>query len=138
MTEASLLTFRNRDYVPGVNAWCNYGAAAPSNGSMDNLAGRGLSGLLTLFLLLGGHDANAQQHAETALSPATHDGAGQQSAAGTQAPVANGGVLPRDQQPSEVPIGMTPEGLADKARANVGQTGSTGRKPAMESFKKSK
>lgn len=39
---------------------------------------------------------------------------------------------PTDQEPRQVPIGMTPAGVADKARSDAGEPGSTTRLPAAE------
>lgn len=106
---------------------------------MGSVFGASISGLFTLYLLLGAAgDANAQRHGDTAPSLATHDAAGQQAVTGTEAPMATGNAAPAEQQPREVPIGMTPEGLADKARANAAQTGSTTRVPAVEVLRKGK
>lgn len=100
---------------------------------MDWVAEVGISGLFALYLVLGAaEDANAQRRSDTAPSPTAYGAAGQQSVTGTEAPMVTGGAPPAEQQPREVPIGMTPEGLADKARANAGQTGSTTRLPAVE------
>jgi hypothetical protein len=93
----------------------------------------GISGLFALLLLLGAaRDGNAQQHREIPPLLAESGAAGQQSVTGTDAPMAPGGAPPVEQQPRAVPLGMTSEGLADKACANAGQTGSTTRVPAVE------
>src|SRR5438034_11070662 len=88
---------------------------------MDWVPEVGISGLFALYLLLGAAcDGNAQRHGDTAPPPAAPGAAGQQSVTGTNSPMATGGAPPTEQQPREVPIGMTPEGLADQARANAG------------------
>jgi hypothetical protein len=90
-----------------------------------------ISVLLALCLVLGAaRDGNAQRHGDIAPSPPS--AAGRQSVTGTDASMAGGGGAPAKYEPREVPIGMTPEGLADKARANAGQTGSTTKMPAVE------
>jgi hypothetical protein len=109
-------------------------------GSLFQKVGRvSISGLFALLLLLGAaRDGNAQQQSDIAPPPAGAGAAGQQSVTGTDASMAPGGAPPVEQQPRAVPLGMTPEGLADKARANAGQTGSTTRVPAVEIPKEQK
>jgi hypothetical protein len=97
MIEAGLLTSRSH---------------VPFRARMDCVAGLGLSGVYAIYLLLGAtSDANAQRHDDT-LS-AAYGAAGKQPVTGTDASMATGGAPPADQRPREVPIGMTPEGLAD-------------------------